>query len=291
MKLKIISFNIGMGAGRDEDNKLYLLELNETIPHILSFIKDELLESVNEKAVICLQEVDFKMNRSLNKNFLKALKSTLGSTWDYFYFDPSSENNQKYGIGIMTNLPGTLPNDKTKEQKWKIFEGEGEQRGAIALKLSFDNNPFWIVNTHLGFINQPSQIDRIIDRVYTFDHVCPVIICGDFNIPDLNYAHGKVGKNHAVYQQTIKNLERNGFFKSEIKNGSPQTFHSWNSAANGRVIDYIMTSYPYPLSTIEELKCYQKVYTKTPEFTFNSKKFYASDHNAVVMTYSFPDLS
>jgi endonuclease/exonuclease/phosphatase family metal-dependent hydrolase len=291
MAFKIISFNIGMGADRNEDNKLYLLELNNTIPYILSFIKDELLESVNEKAVICLQEVDFKMSRSGNKNFLKALKTTLGPTWDYFYFDPSNETDQRYGIGIMTNLPGTLPNDKTKEQKWKIYAGEGEQRGAIALKLSFENNPFWIVNTHLGFINQPSQVDKIIERVYTFDHACPVIICGDFNISDLDYEHGKTGKNHAVYQQTIKKLERDGFFKSEIQNNPPQTFHSWNSKVNGRVIDYIMTSYPYPLSTIAQLKCYQSVHSKKPAFTFDSKKYYASDHNAVIMKYSFPDFS
>jgi hypothetical protein len=104
----------------------------------------------------------------------------------------------------------------------------------------------------------------------------------------MDYEHGESGKNHAVYQQTIKKLERNGFFKSKIQNAPPQTFHSWNSSGNGRVVDYIMTSYPYPKSTIEALKCYQKVHLRIPEFTFNAKKYYASDHNALIMEYSFP---
>lgn len=283
--LKIVSFNIGMGAGRKD--KPQFLELKESIPELISFIKNELI-SKNEKAVICLQEVDFNNPRSGNINFLKELKNNLGNEWNYYYYDPTNENNQKYGIGIITNLNGTKSDGKPKEQKWKIFDADsGEDRGAIAIKLKFEENPIWIVNTHLGFTNPASQINTIINRINTFDTKVPVIICGDFNVADLDYLYGARSKNFSLYKQTISKLEGNGFFKSMITEGAPNTWHSWNGRSNGVILDYIMTSYPYPSTVIKNLALHKKVKSKTPTITINAKKYYFSDHNAIIMDYSF----
>jgi endonuclease/exonuclease/phosphatase family metal-dependent hydrolase len=255
---------------------------------LIAFIKNELLSTINEKAIICLQELDFNKKRSGNKNFLKLLKDELGAEWNYYYFDPEDGVKQKYGIGIITNLRGTKSNGKPKEQKWRIYEsGSIENRGAIAIKLIYKGNPIWIVNTHTGFINPASQIYRILERIYTFDTNVPVVICGDLNVADIDYAFGDRNKNHALYQQTIAKLERNGFYKSQIANGAPQSFHSWNSKKNGILVDYIMTAYPYSTGQIEKLSCYKNVWTVTPKFKAGSKTFYFSDHNAIVMNYRF----
>lgn len=288
--IQIVSFNLGMDAKRKDSNKPYFLEVQQSIHHLTSFIKKEIVASEIEgkKMVICLQEVDFNKNRSGNKNFLKALKVRLGEEWNYYYYDPSDEKKPNHGIGIITNLKGTEKRGKPKEQKWKIFDSaSGKDRGAIAVKLEFEENPIWIVNTHLGFINPASQIDRILNRVYTFEVNVPVVICGGLNVADLDYTHGDRSKKHSLYHQTMGKLENNGFFKSQVMDGVPHTFPSWSSAENGMVSDYIMTSYPYPNSVIEALAPYKKVRTKTPSIIINSKKHYISDHNALIMDYAF----
>jgi endonuclease/exonuclease/phosphatase family metal-dependent hydrolase len=253
-EVKVISMNIGLGAKRCFGNPgcssdcgsnctntacvKPLFRLENSAELIADYFEG--MFSGNEQGILCLQEVKTNIQ---GKNVLDALIQKLGGLWEYEFFSPQGSD---YGIAIVSNVR------HTKKQTWDLPVPSGaEKRGAIALKFTYGGKWLWVVNTHFGLSENERilQAEEVIKKYKTFDPVVPVIIAGDFNILDVQ-VHGSgvspTSDEFRIYQNTIQKMTGNGLQKLPFhpNEGRPYSFHSWNSATSGRVVDYIFWSDP-----------------------------------------------
>lgn len=305
--VKVITFNLALGAKRcystnpstgdtcpvncaldcnssQKSCVKQLFKTDDSIQKIATYLHNQFEE--NEHGIIFLQEVNTNIN---GVNALQVIVDELGGSWDYTFYSPM-ENT--YGIAILSNII------HTKQQFWELPVPSGqEERGAIALKMKLNNKFIWIVNAHLGLTNSDRvvQIEEIKNKYLTFTSTANVLIAGDFNILDI-YAHGEnvsISSEQIIhYGNTIQKLLETGLKKIEFKSSENRkySFHSWNSARNGRNIDYILwldregdtppemtTLRPGPYSTTQE-NAYCSEY--------NSDTRYLSDHNGLMFKYN-----
>ena len=231
--VRIVSFNAGMTGSR-RDSKPQLQSLEETIPHLESFIVARLAS--DEHTAICLQEVkpdhdDFKDTGFEENEFLEQVVQSIKNKypdqrnkWEYHY---CRHSEGKLGLGVITNMTVQKILDP-----WVIFEETENgkimvKRRAIQIKLSKDNKMIWIVNCHIGTSQQVPQFNNLLRHLDRLDATVPVAICGDFNVADLDYPDGNIKKNYSLYRRTIARLESRGFMKSILSAGAPFTWHAW----------------------------------------------------------------
>ena len=258
------------------------------------FLKEDSVEKIanflyqefnGQDGIICLQEVNTNVNGS---NVLESIKNKLGSGWYSKFFSPQGNNN---GIATLSNI------DSTKTQKWNLFQSDTiENRGGLALKFKFQDRQAWVVNTHLGLTSpeRESEVDEIIARYQTLDSTIPVVIVGDFNIAD-TYRIGSNfrpnGDEISHYDNTIGDLTSAGLSKLEYKSSEshPMTFHSWNSFAKSKILDYIF--WRDPSSNKPEVSNLSPGPFNADKSTClcpgtNPANRYLTDHNGVVLDYN-----
>ena len=254
MELKVMSFNIRNGRADDGDNSW-------------DFRKMAVAECINsvEADVIGLQEVhDFQ------------LKDILDSCPEYSGIGIGRDDGHK---GEQTSI---LWNGRTVELlNWGAFwlsetpavpsigwDAKYLRTATWALFRSKENGRIFLhLNTHLDNKGKNAQkeglrlICRELDRIN--DRNCPVVITGDFNIPEEDNSLDE-------FKMLMTDARMNACFSDEVK-----SFNAWGDSSRSANIDYIF------YSGFKYCSGFQTVVT-----SFGGKKL-ISDHFPVCATLLF----
>jgi endonuclease/exonuclease/phosphatase family metal-dependent hydrolase len=248
MQVKIISYNMAMGASRK--NKPHLASKDESFTMFVDGFYQEYSKTENAAWFICVQEI----NRSDNGNKVEELQKRLCDRtkidwWKHSTTQPRSGTDEAVAI---------FSNKKLNEVQRYIFD---DHRVAVAVKSEISQDKYlWVVNTHL--IKPESDSDgkkrekdiiELIQHISTFDGRVPIVLCGDMNIYDCaEGSYSNKAKPHvdpAIFQKTIGKILRFGFTRGEGFSPSAEyaTFHSWSNTSDPNdgvwgIIDYIMVN-------------------------------------------------
>lgn len=230
MAISLLSLNIWKsGTGS--------LESAEKDPATIKGILERIADTIKKEGVniVALQEVDRNARRSGGLNGDEIIYNRLGPDWQSRFATAcnipaaAAKGEGLYGNAILTNLKIK----KCIREKLGRVE-EKEDRSAIAVKVAFPGRSVFVINLHLGLqqTDQRSQLSKLVSLIKEVDQMAHIILCGDFNIPEVCLARD----NHLLkYNQLLP-----------ILSNSSRTFvdlgPSGKATCHGKKIDYIFLS-------------------------------------------------
>ena len=183
------TLNIGKGATKFLDTNYSKQDVEDNLRLIANLINRHAID------VIGLQEVDVNTNRNRKVDEPTFLRDELNWPIRGSRFESAIEFDDGYfGNAILMNVSKeelTYQDSKIQRKKFTKLFGR-EDRSAIAIRIdikqptsssrTFKN--LWFVTTHLDnpFCDWTNQLCQILSWTDGFSF--PVIICGDFNVPE-----------------------------------------------------------------------------------------------------------
>lgn len=172
-------------------------------------IADEI--SAESPDVVFLQELDWNVGRSENKEVLKFLAEKLGM--NYVFFSAIQLDGGEYGVGILSVYP-------ISETENQALPTRAEDEGRILAKaaITVNGEKIDIFNTHLSFENTGKRLEQLEFVSEKISQSEKFILCGDFNAE--SYAEYDKLQNTALVNNTDTNYmtfagddEPDGFFR------------------------------------------------------------------------------
>lgn len=280
MEIIVVSYNIGMGAKRTEN----LLSKKEAFELLKKEILKEYLQHPKANWFICLQEL-FRTYYSKNQviQLIQFLNKATQESWHYRTTTHKPYNKNKEAVAIITNCKQV----NTKSDAWWYPQKTGIiKRGTIGYKAKLKNGSnIWVVNTHLlragrdkNGIQRIGLVEFILKKLDKTKY--PVIICGDFNVYDINensYDQWRSLHSKSIYENTISKILNKGFTRGRNYSSSEdnRTHTSWS---NKLTLDYIF----FRKSLIEQDLIWE---AEAPEvLNFRESNLYMTDHKGLKMT-------
>lgn len=182
LMLLLLLFNMkGVNAQTEDKVRIKVLNFNirksgEKTGNRAQPFADLILE--NQPDFVALQEVDYMVSRSGNKDFLTELASLTGM---FPVFAKAIETGGgEYGVGILSRYP--VGSAKTEDLPFP--SGTKEHRVALVCDVVLpDNFKLRFVCTHLDHSNDDIRMEMVreLNSNTVLSGNNPVILCGDFN--------------------------------------------------------------------------------------------------------------
>ena len=160
--LKIISFNIRMSGEKTGYQPQPFAD----------FISEQ------QPDLVALQEVDYKVSRSGNKDFLTELAALTGMF--PIFAKAIDTGGGEYGVGILSKYPV----GSSEVEALPFPSGAKEKRVALICHITFpDNFDMKFISTHLDHSSEAVRSEMVqgLNSKNILSGNNPVIVCGDFN--------------------------------------------------------------------------------------------------------------
>ena len=161
-----------------DDHRDWDMRINHLVKEIIRLKPD----------IIMLQEVRYNKDRYASSNsgeqILQLMQAEADSFSNYrIYTQPAMYYRGSdfwEGLSIITRYP--VQDSSFKRYPIKVASMDSNQRIALYLKLSIDNEDLLVINTHFSYhpLNSKSNIAECLDLANSFGDI-PIIITGDFN--------------------------------------------------------------------------------------------------------------
>ena len=291
MQVHIMTYNMAMGAKRDETKPL--IPKDQALDEFAISFSNTVKTDPGSPWVICVQEIDrdYKGTNQVEELQKQLEQATQMQWWKNSNTQPDSSDDE--AVAIFSNR------DILKVQRWSL----PAKRVAVAVKIRLsDNNYLWVVNMHL--IKPESDPDGsariesvqyVLQQAATFDASVPIALCGDLNIWDIHpgtYSHAvapdeqTLTQEKELFQQTIGKCERFCFTRGKdfVPGTDDITYHAWSDTSDQNqfwnLLDYILVN--------EAHRC--TAYSPTIvnyTSTSGASTVYLSDHKGILMTVAF----
>jgi endonuclease/exonuclease/phosphatase family metal-dependent hydrolase len=166
-EIKIVSYNIRWRSG---DHLKKIIELLENDPEI------------GGAAILGLQEVDRRKQRSGNTNTVKMLADELGLHYAWAA-PPSSKPNDEEETGVA--ILSVYPLSDIRRIVLPHAGPNGRRRVALAATVEIDNRRWRIYSAHaetrISFDKKLEQFKAVLDDLAQFRSDMPAVIMGDLN--------------------------------------------------------------------------------------------------------------
>lgn len=284
MNLHVVTYNMGMGAKREDDKPLPSKE--EAFEMFVEGFSD-LVGKDNVPWLLCVQEIDRDNDGQNQVEELQAgLEKNTGLDWR------KHSETRDGGDGEAVAIFSTRPLEKV--QRYDL----GHDRRGLAVKAKLaDDQYVWAVTTHLlrggedesGDI-RTAEVIELLQRIVTFDPTVPVVFTGDLNVADPTPGthSDRVDADPDLYTRTVGRFLRLAFTRGAgfAPTAADITFHAWSDTSDENevwdIIDYICVN--------ESGKCTAQAPTIVNfcKEDNSGKTVYASDHKGVLMEIDFP---
>lgn len=187
--IRVMTYNIHHGEGIDS-----VIDISR----IAQIILDEKID------IVCLQEVDKKVERTNRIDIPKLLAEQTGMNYSF----RKNINYQGGEYGNCTLSKFTIVSDTNIHF---TMLREGEQRGLLQTVIAFEGFRIVVMNTHLDYRSDDSErilsAEKIIEEAKNYSDM-PIIICGDFNDIPESRTHLKMLEK---FSDVAKLLDNNDF--------------------------------------------------------------------------------
>jgi len=214
---RVMTYNIHHGVGTDGMYSLSRIVrvIREQAPHI-----------------ICLNEVDYKTERTYHDDQARILAAELGM--EFTFARNLSLQGGWYGNAILSKYPIYFSENKILSKR----EGD-EPRGMLHTIISVNNRKLHIYGTHLSTdsLNSSVELKELLNHALDWGLDEPAIIVGDFNMPP-----------------SSKRINDLAYYFFDVGALAKQEYYTYPSGSPEKRIDYIFMNdklVPFSVQTIE----------------------------------------